>query len=249
MSISEVFGSCSIPLSTLEEKVTWLPLNIAPEYSQQYSAAMIKVGLKLTSPSTSPLFIVSPEFHEIFQYSRETNGEIKELEDYGANLYDDYRYIIPECYSWMWHIGGYDEDVLAVQRHPIQESHLYTSSNHTIAPHADALLSLSESFSKSLPEDKVSNDLSTVKRLDCPLSLQWLEEYISQLESLADYLLDVRTYMSSQIAPTVASTFRPSTQKKDERVQALPINLHYQILATRNHESLQEALDVQVCIP
>lgn len=75
-------------------------------------------------------------------------------------------------------------------------------------------------------------------RTDFIYPLDWIKKHIDALQQVA---IEVRDLLSS-LRPLVAKEdcFRPSALKKDFSVQALPINLHYQLLGVRRHRSASE---------
>lgn len=263
-----------MPLTTIDEKTVALPIAFKPEYQGAFSSANLRVTVRLTSPDSSiepEEFVAASEFNEIFNYSREDSGAIRRLDEAGApeDLFEDYRHVIPDCYSWLWHIGAYHSDPLAVFDKSAVNSEEWEkivsppNSSSTSAITLGELL-LSEDFGLAEISDRTSpsnarkigtsrrrrsserkTTIPTVKRVDFPLNLDWISGYIKQLETLADELIDMRRYVASQQTPSVNSSFRPSVQKKDADVQSLPINLHYQLLACRNHQSTDDPLEVE----
>jgi hypothetical protein len=265
-----------MPLTTIDEKTVTLPIHISPEYQGTYISGSVRVTVRVTSPDPSNAtgteeFVASSEFNEIFNYVREDTGAIQSLDEAGVpeDLFEDYRHIIPDCYSWLWHIGAHDIDPLAIiykasvnsnEWGKASSSSLSSSSAATLGEllmKEDQTLNVNSErktpFKSPKKEDRPQRRRSserkttipTHKRVDFPLSLDWISGYIKQLEALTDELIEMRRYVASQHNPSVNSSFRPSVQKKDIDVQSLPINLHYQLIACRSHQSVDEPLEVE----
>lgn len=80
------------------------------------------------------------------------------------------------------------------------------------------------------------------QRVDCPYPLQWITEHLNDLEEL---VMEMRSLLSEMnVLINKGVTFRPSTLKKEIYYQAIPINLHYQLLSVKAHSSNKPFTDV-----
>lgn len=67
---------------------------------------------------------------------------------------------------------------------------------------------------------------------DYPYPIDWLEKHILQIEHLSKEIITARGNVQSLLDK--GCTFRPSTAKKIMTHQALPVNLHMQVMAVRS---------------
>ena len=67
---------------------------------------------------------------------------------------------------------------------------------------------------------------------DYPYPIDWLERHIQQIENLSKEIITARGNVQSLLDK--GCTFRPSTAKKIMTHQALPVNLHMQVMAVRS---------------
>ena len=75
-------------------------------------------------------------------------------------------------------------------------------------------------------------DLNELPCTDYPYPLGWLDNHINQLESVAKEILTARN--NAQDLVQKGTGFRPSTAKKIMTHQAVPVNLHMQVMAVRS---------------
>ena len=72
----------------------------------------------------------------------------------------------------------------------------------------------------------------TCPTTDYPYPIDWLENHIQQIENLSKEIIIARSNVQSLLDK--GCTFRPSTAKKIMTHQALPVNLHMQVMAVRS---------------
>lgn len=75
-------------------------------------------------------------------------------------------------------------------------------------------------------------DLQEQPTTDYPYPLDWLDSHIIQIESVAKEILTARN--NAQDLAQRGTGFRPSTAKKIMTHQAVPVNLHMQVMAVRS---------------
>eukprot|EP00981_Chlorochromonas_danica_P002888 scaffold579_cov146-Ochromonas_danica.AAC.6 len=75
-------------------------------------------------------------------------------------------------------------------------------------------------------------------RTDFVYPLDWIQKHIEALQQVATEVRDLLSSLRLLVAKE--DCFRPSALKKDFSVQALPINLHYQLLGVRRHRTASE---------
>lgn len=243
-----------LPLTTLEEKNNLsLPLQLNSEYSRLFESIILTVSVKLTSsPSTTSSHpnvnqtILASEFNEIYDYSRSPQGRILNLtsnqviddEEKSSISRYDFRHILAQCYEWQWYMGGenghdHDPFIYFNRNAKLTNSLEKNSLSSNVKDDLESKVSSSENFNVS-----GGGTLPIVSRIDCPMSLSWLQTYTSQLEDMYSDIMVVHDYIKFELKK--GSSFRPSTQKKQPEVQAIPINLHYQLLASRLHSKPTE---------
>jgi hypothetical protein len=76
------------------------------------------------------------------------------------------------------------------------------------------------------------SDLHELPCTDYPYPLDWLDNHITQIESVAKEILTARN--NAQDLVQKGTGFRPSTAKKIMTHQAVPVNLHMQVMAVRS---------------
>ena len=79
------------------------------------------------------------------------------------------------------------------------------------------------------PSDFTTHSCPTT---DYPYPIDWLENHIQQTENLSKEIITARSNVQSLLDKNC--TFRPSTAKKIMTHQALPVNLHMQVMAVRS---------------
>ena len=78
-----------------------------------------------------------------------------------------------------------------------------------------------------------SSQISVKPRVDCRYSLTWIKGHIEEMKSL---IKEIEGLLPGMLERAQSDRgFRPSPLKKESEVQALPVNLHYQILGVRKH--------------
>ena len=77
------------------------------------------------------------------------------------------------------------------------------------------------------------------QRLDIPYPLDWLESHIMKLDNLLIELDSLTDYYEDRIATHV--NFRPSALKKNDELQALPINLLGQLMVVKELNNVKSA--------
>ena len=92
--------------------------------------------------------------------------------------------------------------------------------------------------SDALSDRQEDNDAVRVhKRVDLCYPLDWIQSHMQQMEQLIDELRTSLPFIDAQCKRGLG--FRPSTLKKVSEVQALPTNLHYQLMTVKavQHDS------------
>jgi len=98
-------------------------------------------------------------------------------------------------------------------------------------------LSLSSSNSSNSNSNNNSSSSGSgggeVERVDVPLPLSWLDEYIHELVKVKLQVTQLLSHL--RMWQNDGNTFRSSALKNDPKVQPLPINLHAQLLCLQSH--------------
>eukprot|EP00595_Chromulina_sp_UTEXLB2642_P001052 CAMPEP_0196767958 /NCGR_PEP_ID=MMETSP1095-20130614/42168_1 /TAXON_ID=96789 ORGANISM="Chromulina nebulosa, Strain UTEXLB2642" /NCGR_SAMPLE_ID=MMETSP1095 /ASSEMBLY_ACC=CAM_ASM_000446 /LENGTH=759 /DNA_ID=CAMNT_0042136859 /DNA_START=1149 /DNA_END=3429 /DNA_ORIENTATION=- len=241
---SDSIGKCQVPLDN-DELSMWVPVELSTDYKKFYDSACLQIMLNVASDikesiidvkntvnslsgtnrynysslmSLDAVYIAPAELGEVFDFDRSTNGHVEGLNNSDTSL--DYRYVISNCYSWLWYLGYADSDPLRSrsQSNPLSKLNVNDSSMQIKRSH----------------------------RVDCPFSLNYLVDYITKLETLASEVVVMRSDVAKAIRS--GSTFRPSTQKKVAEVQPLPINLHYQFFVVRPHDRPSAPVDIDASL-
>ena len=122
-----------------------------------------------------------------------------------------YDRVLAECYEWMWHIGFKGIDPL--------------SMSPMIQTDSDAA------------DDNSGNDIRDSgntrgrkqPRTDVNYSATWLNQHISTLEELLCHVKCLIAFYSEEVSQE-GKRFRASKLKKEIEYQALPVNLHIQLM-------------------
>ena len=80
-------------------------------------------------------------------------------------------------------------------------------------------------------EEKDDDAVRVHRRVDLCYPLDWIQAHMLQMEQLIDELRTSLPFIDAQCKKGLG--FRPSTLKKVPEVQALPTNLHYQLMAVK----------------
>ena len=164
-----------------------------------------------------------------------------------------YEEVIAKSYEWLWHVGLTGVDPLASFA-PI-DVHGTNAYNHILVDNASAASGGGDSSNSATRSHRAGTAGTTifdnftdinskslyqegeaiVPRLDYPYPLDWIDYHISALDNL---ISDVNTCISELENKFIAQsiTIRQSALKKQKPVQALPVNLQYQISVVRSYD-------------
>lgn len=220
----------------------------------QRSSVEIHVTVEIISPS-----VRNPNNHIRNNYSHSvTSPPLSNLESSNSTLHSSKVDSFIDCREYELQIGYEAADPLVmVKTLTPTASLLRVTGAATLGPARSCisddvdLLSLSDydspkqDFPPSFPlspaiHDSNSNshlaqkdtDLQELPTTDYPYPLDWLDSHIVQIESVAKEILTARN--NAQDLAQRGTGFRPSTAKKIMTHQAVPVNLHMQVMAVRS---------------
>ena len=143
--------------------------------------------------------------------------------------------------EWEWLVGMNAADPLAGPSVPADTISPVSSSSSASSAHLAQEVDLLNFDDSILPT--VNGD-DVVKR-HCRYSVPAVAAYVAQLDELADEVREAARNVRMLVG--AGKTFRASATKKHVNAQALPLNLHMQVMAVRDlikdgHESVLDAL-------
>lgn len=238
---SKIFSKCSINVADIvNDKAIWLPMQIQGNYSNHFSKAEIKVCLKLTSPEQGfnyQTLASSPHDHEgAYVIGNEFDHAFLKQ---NFNVPPEFN----EAFRYIHHSNGKLDEYLE-HNESIVSKQLACDIRHIIPQCYEWQWGLGEDDCDPLLV--LGKESNSTARLDVSLDLSWLKNHVVTIN---DLLLEIKERHQQVISKIIAGhSFRPSQQKKQDEVQALPINLHYQLLAHRKHEELDPSKTSLECV-
>lgn len=206
------------------EEELWLPVDIgAEEICDTRFKGEAKVLVKLALQVPADTFHGT---HAPYMYSA-INQNDASLEGVGSGYggASETNKMLSSCYHWSRVCGEEFSDPLLLSKENLEQIHVQVPQQETPTAFNGILGSL---FSKDTKQDDV------VWRLDLPHTIDWLKDHT---ELLKDRVLAIETLLKEcERRVEENDAFRPSAAKKDVHLQAIPINLHGQVLLTSEIE-------------
>ena len=213
-------GQCEIPIESCidtgdrvlhgsiihYEKEMWLPVIMNSLSKDLSGEAMVLVKLCLKVPSTVFDGVRASHTFSVVDFSG-----VNEMTPETAPAR-----VLLDCYNWSEVSGRIltDPQILSTEEE-IKSLHISTTSEGVV-----------DSIFNSI----FKNESNITWRLDLPHTIDWMERHVNLMEQKVDDLGKIIDECARRVEKSV--TFRSSALKKNPELQALPINLHGQVLLT-----------------
>jgi hypothetical protein len=126
-------GTCAVPIKKGEKLKTWVPVrsftHTLEEQYAIYDNIEILVEIEVNLSMTDFLNSVNDTFSDVFTYNRPITGTT-DFHKLSIPRVQSHRYIIADCYEWMWNIGFTGSDPLILDN----EIHINSSTNNNKNP-------------------------------------------------------------------------------------------------------------------